>query len=636
MFSFRPFAQRRSVDRNASVGRRGPRCALLGAVRLRYLLVTPALVAIAAVPAEAATYTVTNVSDVNAGSLRRAIEAAEAQPGHDTIKFDIPGTGAHKITLVAKLPILSEPVTIKGYSQPGSVQATSTSPAEPTIEIDAGAAGRGLEIGGDGSEVRGLAIHSAQYENVMIEGHEIAFAGNHVGTNRTGDEAADDARQCNVLMYGEDNLVGGPRPADRNVIAGRQLEICVLDRRNEIANNRIGTSADGRTDLGYGDGVLLTQEAPETLVRDNLISGLGIGVEVLGDHNTLQGNRVGTNVDGAAALPNGVGINVEGGDHNTIGGTSHGEGNLISGNAYEGLQLETGDDAPDEEIGPAVGNQVLGNLIGTDVNGTAPLGNGSTYGLQGIVLAGANDSTIGGHEPGAGNVIAANTGDGIDINGDDNQIFGNTIGTNATGDLGLGNSGNGIHIVAGDRNRIGDAFGTSMNTIAYNVQDGVLIEGPTAENTVIRNLIFANGTGADDLGIDLAADGVTDNDREDADTGPNDLLNYPLVRSADAAAGTIAWSLRGLPDTGYRLEFYASPVCNASGTGEGQRYLGAVNVNTDGDGEAAGVTPTATAPAAGDHVTLTATRRTVAGPLPGPLSAELHETSEFSPCEVAS
>lgn len=251
------------------------------------------------------------------------------------------------------------------------------------------------------------------------------------------------------------------------------------------------------------------------------------------------------------------------------------------------------------------------------------------------MLAGADDSTIGGHEEGAGNVIAANTGDGITINGDDNQILGNAIGTNMDGDGGLGNSGNGIQIVAGDANTIGDAFGASTNTIAYNVGDGVVIDGPSAENPVIRNLIVANGTGADDLGIDLAADGVTDNDIEDADSGPNDLLNHPLVTSADAAAGSVAWTLQGLPSTGYRLEVYASPVCNASGTGEGQWYLGALNVTTDGKGEAAGTTSTPTPPAAGDHLTMTATRRTVSGAVPGPLSAVFHETSEFSPYVVA-
>jgi hypothetical protein len=594
-----------------------------------------------ATPAQAATYWVTNVSDVNAGSLRRAIEAAETQPGHDTIKFDIPGTGAHTITLVGDLPVVSDPVTIKGYSQQGSVQATPTTPAQPTIEIDAGSAGRGLEIVGDEIEVRGLAIHSAQEANVFIEnGDGNTIAGNHLGTNLAGDAVVPAHTLYNVNVYGSDNLVGGPRGADRNVISGAHFEVRAKGGPIEIQNNRIGTSADGTADLGCCTGVMLGLGAGESVVRDNLISGLGIGVEVLGDRNTLQGNRVGTDVNGTTALPNGAGINVEGGDDNTIGGTGPGEGNLISGNAYDGLQLEDGDaeDEPQgEEAGPAAGNRVLGNLIGTDQSGNVPLGNGSNGGLQGLVLSDANNSTIGGHEPGAGNVIAANFGEGIQIiSGDSNEVLGNAIGTNMDGDLGLGNGGNGIQIRAGTQNDIGDAFGTSMNTIAYNVEDGVLIEGSAAESTVIRNLIFANGTGTDDLGIDLAADGVTDNDIEDADTGPNDLLNYPLVTSADATAGTVAWTVQGLPSTNYRLEFYASPICNGSGTGEGQWYLGADIVTTDGKGEAAGATPTATAPAAGDHITMTATRRTVSGgPFPAPLTAALHETSEFSPCEVA-
>jgi hypothetical protein len=294
----------------------------------------------------------------------------------------------------------------------------------------------------------------------------------------------------------------------------------VQDGPNEITNNRIGTSADGTVALDtYGYGVQLWRQAPETMVRDNLISGLSIGVEVLGDDNTLQGNRVGTNADGTAALPNGDGINVEGGDDNLIGGTGEGEGNLISGNGYAGLQLENGDDAPDEEVGPAVGNRVLGNLIGTDYSGDVPLGNGTTLGVPGIVLSWADASMIGGHEPGAGNVIAANGGDGIQLSGDANQIRGNAIGTNLDGDLGLGNGRNGIRVIGGNENNIGDPIGASMNTIAYNGEDGISVEGTATDNTVVRNLIFVNGTSTDDLGIDLAGDGVTDNDRKTATPG---------------------------------------------------------------------------------------------------------------------
>ena len=594
-------------------------------------------VAAAATPAQAATITVTNVSDVNAGSLRRAIETADQQPNHDTIKFDIPGTGAHTITLVADLPVLSYPVTIKGYSQPGAVQATATSPAEPTIEIDASNAGRGLEIGGEGIEVRGLAIHSAQDANVFVENDENVVAGNHIGTDRVGDAAVPAATLCNVEMHGADSLIGGPRHADRNVIAGALAELCVWSGEAEITNNRIGTNADGTVDLGHGIGMNLHIGAGGSLVRDNLVSGLAVGIEVMGDGNILQGNRVGTNADGTAALPNGTGINVEGGDGNTIGGAGEGEGNLISGNAYEGLQLEHGDDAPVEEVGPAVGNRVLGNLIGTDRSGDVPLGNGSAIGGPGIKITHADANTIGGHDSGAGNVIATNAGNGLEIGAaTGNLVLGNAIGTNIGGDLGLGNGRNGIQIFAdSDDNNIGDEYGASMNTIAYNGEDGVVIEDSATGNTVVRSLIFVNGTSTDDLGIDLAADGVTGNDRQDGDTGPNELLNHPVVTAADVTDGTVDWTLEGLPSTLYRLEFYASPICDGSGSGEGQHYLGHINIATDRGGLAASTAATTTPPAAGDYVAMTATRRTFAGPFPGPITSVLHETSEFSPCQVA-
>ena len=52
----------------------------------------------ACVAAQAATFTVTNTSDSGAGSLRQAILDANANPGLDTIAFDIPGAGVHTIT----------------------------------------------------------------------------------------------------------------------------------------------------------------------------------------------------------------------------------------------------------------------------------------------------------------------------------------------------------------------------------------------------------------------------------------------------------------------------------------------------------------------------------------------------------
>ncbi len=68
----------------------------------------------------AATFTVTNTSDAGAGSLRQAILDSESNPGADTIAFNIPGAGVHTIALTTWLPKAFDPVTVDGYTQPGS------------------------------------------------------------------------------------------------------------------------------------------------------------------------------------------------------------------------------------------------------------------------------------------------------------------------------------------------------------------------------------------------------------------------------------------------------------------------------------------------------------------------------------
>ena len=45
----------------------------------------------------AATFTVTNINDSGGGSLRQAILNANANPGADSIHFNIPGGGVHSI-----------------------------------------------------------------------------------------------------------------------------------------------------------------------------------------------------------------------------------------------------------------------------------------------------------------------------------------------------------------------------------------------------------------------------------------------------------------------------------------------------------------------------------------------------------
>ncbi|MHC4500189.1 MAG: hypothetical protein ACYS21_13865, partial [Planctomycetota bacterium] len=115
-------------------------------VRSRHMLkilFTLAVVMVFSGTALPATYTVTNTNDSESGSLRWAIESANDNPGLDLIAFNIPGPGPHTIRpgfgslpFPVPLPYITDPVIIDGYTQPGAVPATYSSPATLLIELD--------------------------------------------------------------------------------------------------------------------------------------------------------------------------------------------------------------------------------------------------------------------------------------------------------------------------------------------------------------------------------------------------------------------------------------------------------------------------------------------------------------------
>src|SRR5206468_457957 len=139
----------------------------------------------------------------------------------------------------------------------------------------------------------------------------------------------------------------------------------------------------------------------------NIISGNhGNGVTIEGlraNGNFVQGNYIGTNITGTAAVANGTGGTLPTGAgvkilsaNNTIGGTTAGARNVISGNSADGVQTS----------GAATsGNVIRGNYIGTNINGTASVPNVGS----GLSLAAGTNTTVGGTGGGEGNVIAFNT-----------------------------------------------------------------------------------------------------------------------------------------------------------------------------------------------------------------------------------
>ncbi len=546
--------------------------------------------------AQAATFAVNNNSSAGAGSLRAAITAANGTAAPDTIEFAIPGNGVHTITPAVALPQITQPVSIQGYTQPGSSAAAPGVPAVPTIVINGVNVVSGLNIAGDGVEVRGLVVRDTLGDGIVVTGSDNVIAGNYLGLNAAGVVANPNAFHGVHISAGTNNRVGGPAVADRNVIASNPAgEVFVFAGDSQrIEGNYLGLNETGAAGIGGGGGVIL--ESDFNAVEDNVIASELTGVHVEGDDNTVRGNKVGTDFDGDTALGNIWGISVFGGNGNVI------DDNLVSGNLFTGVSLAADDGDPAED------NTVQDNQIGTSAAGSAALPNGT-----GVEINASNENTL------TGNVVSGNSGDGVQIldvdtanapDADDNRLEENTIGL-----PGLGNGGSGVKIDGGDQNHVGDPG----NTIAYNGVDGVtVVKG--AGNAIRKNSIHDNGA----LGIDLGANGPTPNDPLDADAGPNQLQNDPEITAATAVDFT--WELDSEPATDYRLDFFVSDTCDPSGSGEGATFLDSIKVTTNNNGHVANQTVTAIAAGAGKQVTMTATKLVGAG--------TSRSTSEFSPCQA--
>lgn len=267
------------------------------------------------------------------------------------------------------------------------------------------------------------------------------------------------------------------------------------------------------------------------------------------------------------------------------------------------------------------GNDSLtGNFIGTDISGTLDLGS-TGNGIQ----AGSSNHIIGGSTPDLANLISGNDGDGINATGISNQILGNYIGTAANGTGALPNGGSGINFSGSGTlfNSVGGPSAGKGNRIAFNALDGVRLSNSGAGNSVRGNSTYANGSTANDLGIDLGTDGVTPNDDDDPDSGPNNLQNFPVITGAmvTGSTRTITGTLNSTPSATFNIDFYQNVSCDGSGNGEGQTYIGSTPVTTDSGGDVAFTFHPPVTLTIGQYVTATATS-----------TGAQDNTSEFSAC----
>lgn len=436
-------------------------------------------------------------------TLRAAIQEANAIPGRNRIAFAIPGDAPYRITTSRRLPVINDAtgrLVINGYSQRGARPNTARRVSNARIRVEVVGAGAsshdGFAIRSGGNVLRGLSVHSFRRSVWIFRTGEGArgnrIVGCFIGTDPAGQYRetvqVDFAHGIHIEQGSPNTRIGGRKRASRNVISGNAY---------------------------HGIGVW-HQETDGTVIRNNII-----GLSPLGDRRL-------------ANQEHGIDMNY-GVSGSVIGGERPNHRNVISGNNFNGIEVS--------HRAATRNNLVVGNFIGTDVTGknvTDWTGNG---GSAMWIEDGASSNIV------VGNVMGGNADGGVQIlnNGSngtssENVVRNNWIGV-SKGGRALPQGGAGVHI-EGASNLI------QGNVIANQQLQGISVAGPFARyNTFSRNRIHHNGG----LSIDIAPLGaVNPNDPGDSDTGPNAMLNFPVL------ADVTSTSVRGTACAGCVVEVFAT------------------------------------------------------------------------------
>ncbi|MEJ0017951.1 MAG: Hint domain-containing protein [Acetobacteraceae bacterium] len=461
-------------------------------------------------------FTVTNLNNLGVGSLRAAIDAANADPAaSSTITFTVNGT----ISLATDLPAIAQNVTIDGASAPTHVPG-----GPPVVEIDCnGHGGLVLAAGSEGSQLLGLAICRASGAGVTLNAGSISLDGNYIGLDLAGAPAGNGGDGLHVSATSSNNLIGlNPTKASHvvsNVISGNTGNGITFDGSsgNTLVDNRIGTNPAGTAAIANGgNGIRLTGGSNGNTIGGNAFTDTGTGakndptgdkgtiaptfvVPPLGNqvsgngqngilidansrNNVLSGNFVGTTSDGNGDLGNALdGVAINGADNNSLIGCTFIENpfvyyNVLSGNGGNGLHVTDSD-----------GTTVQANFFGVGANNSTIVSNA----FDGILVDGSSMNTqVGGVIP-LGNVSAGNGTNGIEVK-DTASFFTsfNTFGGLLAFQGAAPNGEDGIKITSTGGNQT-----LQTNVLSGNLDDGIEISGNAFGVTVDPNIVGLDTNG---------------------------------------------------------------------------------------------------------------------------------------------
>lgn len=511
--------------------------------------------------------------------------------------------------------------------------ATGTSPLGNTKGIES--LGYGAIIG-TGETSAGNLISGNTGTGIDIRNAFMQVLGNKIGTDITGTVALGNHTGIITSERGVPTglgTIGDGTEEGRNLVSGNVVGIDLLEGSVNVNHNYIGTNANGDAAIANTSiGIRLNDGTNTGAISSNLISGNDVGMvcDSFDNGYTFSGNFVGTNAAGDAAVGNNTGIQFLGSGDSFIGDTH----NVISGNIGYGIEIDSTSSV-----------DIHNCMVGIDSSGTNPVPNGHGILVQGSINA-ISHSTVSGNTgngivfDGATNFSIRRSEFGTNVhssiaipNGLDGAVFrssgpgdvrtstfsgnvqsglhlesgntdiridGNYVGTGPTNEV-LPNGEHGLLIDGSTNTRVGESL---CNVFAHNTGDGIRVLSGT-QNRFLEFQTYNNGG----MGIDLGGDGVTPNDVDDTDSGPNNLQNYPLLENLTNVGGVlnISGSINSTPFQVLTIRLFISSG-DPSGYGEGDTYLGQIiGIVTDADGNASFNGLFNGALAAGESVTAIAT-----------------------------
>jgi hypothetical protein len=265
---------------------------------------------------------VTNTNNAGWGSLRQAILDTNANPGPDTIEFDIEPGGGQTIALTSPLPTVAEAVTIDGTTQPGWM-------LQPLITIDGTQLtipANGLTTTADGCVIKGIVLENfASGAGIALYSNNNVVTGCFLKNNNLGVD----------MESSSGNRIGGLTQRSGNEMTGNGAAIWVAQGSsyNTFEGNFLAQNQNGFVIQNSSNYNVIGGSVPGAgnTIFSNALDGIFIG----GTGSTgmkIQGNWI---------TKNAYGIQISG-SNNTVGGTTAAARNTIAFNTSVGVDVESG------------------------------------------------------------------------------------------------------------------------------------------------------------------------------------------------------------------------------------------------------------------------------------------------------